>query len=131
MAQVERHVAAHGEKATVHLRARRTRLGTGGSVFGPQVRVGELFCQVFSNRQGVGDGSVFGFQQRDLAGRRMLEQTLAGVRLVQFDQFFGVGGASQIEGQSPAQGPGGMQFVADDQVQAHVRDLWDEGDRPV
>ncbi|MNR15437.1 hypothetical protein D3C85_1319740 [compost metagenome] len=115
----------------MHLRARRTRLGTGGGVFGPQVRVGKLFCQVFGNRQGVGDGTVFGFQQRDLAGRRMLEQTLTGVRLIQLDQFFGVGGAGQIQSQGPAQGPGRKQFVADDQVQAHVRDLWDEGDRPV
>ena len=100
----------------MHLRTRRTRLGTGGGVFGPEPGVGKLFGQVFGNRQGIGDGAVFGFQQRDFPGRRMLEQPFTGVWLVELDQFFGVGGAGQIEGQGAAQGPGGIQFVADDQV---------------
>ncbi|MNY36526.1 hypothetical protein D3C86_1710210 [compost metagenome] len=51
----------------------------------------------------------------------MLEQALTGVRLVELDQFFGVGGAGQVESQGAAQGPGGIQFVADDQVITHVQ----------
>jgi hypothetical protein len=47
----------------MHLCARRTRLGTGGDVLGPEIGIRELFCQVFGNRQRIGDGAVFGFEQ--------------------------------------------------------------------
>jgi hypothetical protein len=46
---------------------------------GQQIGIRELFCQALGNRQRIGDGAVFGFEQGYFAGRRMLEQPIAAV----------------------------------------------------
>jgi hypothetical protein len=40
--------------------------GTGGDVLGPEIGIRELFCQVFGNRQRIGDGAVFGLSRGTL-----------------------------------------------------------------
>ncbi|MNG15941.1 hypothetical protein D3C84_998030 [compost metagenome] len=104
----------------MHLCTGRACLGPGGHIVGPEIRIGKLFCQVFGNRQGIGDHAELGLEQRNLGRGRILEQLLAGVGLVEPDQLFGVFRAGQRQGQRAAQGPGRNALVADDQVQAHV-----------
>ncbi|MNT90258.1 hypothetical protein D3C72_2311280 [compost metagenome] len=62
---------------------------------------------------------MLALEQWHLGGGRMLEQTLAGIGLVEFDQGFIIGSTGQLEGQGGAQRPGGIQLVADDQLVAH------------
>ncbi|MNN25037.1 hypothetical protein D3C81_1384920 [compost metagenome] len=103
----------------MHLRTGRTGLGTRRHIGRPQLGFGMAFVEVFGNGQRVSDHTVLAHEQRHLAGGGESEDALAGIRLVQLDQGFFVGHASQLEGQGATQRPGGVQLVADDQVIAH------------
>ncbi|MNE83285.1 hypothetical protein D3C80_1800910 [compost metagenome] len=86
----------------MHLRAGRTGLGTGSHVGRPQLGFGMALVEVFGDGQGVGDHTVLGLEQRHLASSRVGEQTLTGVRLVEFDQGLFIGDAGQLDGQGAA-----------------------------
>ncbi|MNN65907.1 hypothetical protein D3C81_1814510 [compost metagenome] len=58
--------------------------------------------EVFGDGQGVGDHAMLCLEQRHLASGRVGEQTLTGVRLVEFDQGLFIGDAGQLDGQGAA-----------------------------
>src|SRR5207248_5178212 len=114
---LHRAIVAQVGEAGMHLRGHRPGARALPRILRPEALAGELLVEILADRQRIPDGDFAVDQRGHPSARGILADVPGGVRHVEGNDDLLVRNRGELESQPPAQRPGGVLLVSDDDLE--------------